>query len=66
MTPPVTNASAVMGDSATAMTMATITMKMTSSLYSLMRNALAPCWILMEMLFILSGPGSCFRTQEPR
>ena len=48
------------------MMMPTTTMKMTSSLYSLMRNALAPCWILMEMLFILSGPGSCFRTQEPR
>ncbi len=41
--PPVTNAMAVIGDSATAITTATTTMKMTSSLYSLMRNAFAPC-----------------------
>ena len=66
MTPPVTNASAVMGERKTPMMMATTIMKTTSSLYSLMRNALAPCWILMEMLFILSGPGSCFSTHDPR
>ena len=66
MMPPVTNASAVIGDRNTAMTTATTIMKMTSSLYSLMRNALAPCWILSEMPFILSGPGSCLSTQEPK
>ena len=59
-------ASAVTGDSASAMTMATTTMKMMSSLYSLNKNAFAPCWIFSEMLFILSGPGFCFRTQLPR
>ncbi len=48
------------------MTMATMTMKMMSSLYSLIKNAFAPCWILMEMEFIFSDPGSWRRTQLPR
>ncbi len=65
-TPPVMNASAVHQVSAKPMTTATTTMNTTSSLYSLMRNAWAPCWIFSEMPFILSEPGSCLRTHLPR